>query len=61
MQNKHNFFFPFWESQRSGGGVKGVVIIDIKEPKKLKWQIKEVMSCDVLPLAMFCIVSAVGG
>ena len=53
--------FPLWESQRSGGGMKGVVLIDIKEPKKLKWQIKEVMSCDVLPLAMFCIVSAVGG
>ena len=51
-------FFPLWESQRSGGGVKGVVLI---EPKKLKWKIKEVMSCDVLPLAMFCIVSAVGG
>ena len=26
MQNKHYFFFPFWESQRSGrgGGVKPV-------------------------------------
>ena len=41
--------------------MKGVVLIDIKEPKKLKWQIKEVVSCDVLLLAMFFIVSAVGG